>query len=143
MRRSTRQWFAALLVPTVAANMVNARLASLICLIARRSALRGNRSATARVPRAPATLQTLTWSMTCRFCAGQCAFLMIGFAQAPRRANACCRALYTQPMRAAISRGANPKLQQPASNKKKQKKQKRLQIQYPKLEPKCVPNSRT
>ena len=51
MRRSTRLWLAMLLVPKVAANMVNAHLASAMCLTARRSALRGNRSAKAHGPR--------------------------------------------------------------------------------------------
>ena len=51
MRRSTRQWLAMLLVPKVAANMVNAHLASAMCLTARRSALRGNRSAKSHGPR--------------------------------------------------------------------------------------------
>ena len=73
VRRSRRQWHAMVLVPTVAANMVNARLASSICLIALRHALRGNRLARARGPRIRATLQTLAWSMSCRFCKRQCA----------------------------------------------------------------------
>ena len=51
VRRSARQWFAMLLVPKVAANMVNAHLANAICLTTRRSAFRGNRSTKARGPR--------------------------------------------------------------------------------------------
>ena len=40
-----------LLMPKVAANIVNAHLANAVCLTTRRSALRGNRSTEARGPR--------------------------------------------------------------------------------------------
>ena len=135
-----------LLVPRVAANMGNAHLAIAICLTARRSALRGNRSAKAHGPRNIANAHLVNDWPTLRearreqkliACSCPLPMTRMRASAAPRKcvlpspvhSNSACSHLTWRP----------PKLPQLA-DKNKTKLNANVS---PNLEPKCVPNPGT